>query len=139
MKQRITYLQIFFLVNILVGAALVFFAPSDYIGNEPKVLYWINLYAIVSGLGGMFFTLRLFAFKSVRQSVRNEDEQAGFSAFCRWTKVRLGILALALWSNVVLYQASSYTTTPKYCMLIILVAFVFCWPSRTEFEAIRKS
>ena len=138
MKQKITHLQIFFLLIILVGAAIVFFSPVDYISNESQTLYWVNLYSIISGLGGMFLTLRLFAFNGVRNSVRNENVDLGFAAFCRWTKVRLAILAVALWSNVALYQASSYTTTPKYCMLIILVAFVFCWPSKTEFEAIRK-
>ena len=139
MKQKINFLQIVYLSIILVSALLVFFLPEDFIGNEPRTLYWVNLFSIVTGLGGMYLTLRMFAFKIVRNAVRAEEESVGFHAFCKWTKVRLGMLAFALWSNVVLYVSSSYTTTPKYCMLIILVAFVFCWPSKTEFDAIRKA
>ena len=139
MQQKITFLQIAYVSIILVAALLALVLPDDFIGNDPKLLYWVNLFSIITGLGGMYLTLRLFAFQSVRRAVREEEETAGFQAFCKWTKVRLGLLAFVLWSNVILYVASTYTTTPKYCMLIILVAFVFCWPSKTEFDAIRKA
>ena len=144
MKNKIKQLQLLFVASL--GVAIIFALLSeagligtDYIGNDPKVLYWVNLYSIISGLGGMFVTLRWFNFKKIHRAVCHADAEAGFENFCSWTKIRLFLLAFVFVTNVVLYFASSYTATPKYSMLIVLVAYVFCWPSKSAFQAIRES
>ena len=143
MNKKMKIYQLFFVVMLLISflyTALSFaeILPTEYIGNHPKQLYWINLYSIVTGFGGMYIFLRWFKFRGIANQVKQEPEAAGFAAFCRWTKCRLFFLFLVLLSNMVLYHASSYTETPKYCLLVTYISCVFCWPSLSAFEALRS-
>ena len=113
--------------------------PVDYIGNEPKILYWMNLYAIFVAFGGMFVCLRMFVFKRVMAAIMNVDEQKAFAVYFKHTVIRLFIIMLALWSNTLLYFATSYSSTPQYCVLVTLVSCVFCWPSMSAFSGLRKA
>ena len=144
MEKKIKSLQIVYCLIILVAAAIVFFSesgnlPMDYIGDEPHKLYWLNMYAIVVAFGGMFLCLRMFVFKYVKKTLTVEDEGVAFAAYYRWTLVRLFIIAMALWSNIILYFSTSYTSTPQYCVLVTLVSCVFCWPSFATFKGIRQT
>lgn len=141
--NRIKVLQIIYCVIIAVAAFVAAFSetgifPVDYIGDEPRTLYWVNLTAIFLAFGGMFLSLRMFVFKKVKSEITVEDENIALLAFSKWTKVRLGIIALSLWVNTILYFSTSYTSTPQYCILVTLVACVFCWPSKTAFDGLRK-
>ena len=46
--------------------------------------------------------------------------------------VRIGIVALVLFVDLFIYYALMSGTTPLFCMLIALVALLFCWPAIDE-------
>lgn len=144
MEKKIKLLQIIYCLIIALTAGLAIlseadFLPVDYIGDEPRTLYWINLYAIIVAFGGMFLCLRLFVFKTVKQAMLVEKEDDALAAYSKWTSLRLAIIALSLWSNTLLYFSTSYTSTPQYCILVTLVSCVFCWPSVSAYRGLRKS
>lgn len=144
MEKKIKILQIIYCLIILAASLLALLSeagtlPMDYIGDEPHKLYWINLYAIAVSFGGMFLCLRMFVFKNVKKALVAEEESGAFAAYYRWTLVRLALIALALWSNTLLYCSTSYTSTPQYCILVTLVTCVFCWPSVGAFKGLRKT
>lgn len=96
--------------------------PTDYISKSQKMLlYQLELLSVISTLGGTYLALRLFSFRRIKQQ--------DFSAQKKWMSVRTAIIGCPVWINAVLYYASSYSTTPKYCLLVALTACVFCWPS----------
>ena len=143
MDKKIKSLQILYCFIIAVAAIFAVFSetgvlPTDYVENEPRLLYWVNLYAIFVAFVGMFICLRLFIFKKVRTAVLDKDEMKACAAFVFWTKYRLSILAVALWSNTLLHFSTSYTSTPQYCIFITLITCVFCWPSLSSFYGLRK-
>ena len=143
MNNKIKFLQLVYCCIIIVAAFFAAFSetgvlPTDYIGNDPEILYWINLYAIFVAFVGMFICLRLFVFKKIHRELTDKDEDSALSAYTFWTKCRLSVLALALWSNTILYFSTSYTSTPQYCVLTTLITCVFCWPSTSSFKNLRK-
>lgn len=106
--------------------------PTDYAAADGTALYRLELLSVLSCLGGTYLALRLFAFGFVKRQLNQNNRDRAAAAQCNWNTIRTLILAVAVWTNLILYYASSYTTTPKYCLLIALTACVFCWPAETE-------
>jgi len=46
--------------------------------------------------------------------------------------LRIALLATAIFVNLLVYYALQSGTTPMFCLLITLAAFVFCWPKENE-------
>lgn len=144
MEKKTKSLQLTYSLILVIAVVFAILSemevlPVDYIGNEPKILYWMNLYAIFVAFGGMFVCLRMFVFKRVKTALVDNDENKAFAVYYKYTVLRLFVIMLALWSNTLLYFATSYSSTPQYCVLVTLVSCVFCWPSMSAFNALRKT
>lgn len=114
--------------------------PTEYLSSAPDVQYAISIATILTAIGGTFLALRLMAIARVKRSIAEAaDEAARLKRYRQWALVRIGILAVAVWTNVVLYYASSYATSTRYCLLIALIAAVFCCPSKGEWEKMQPA
>lgn len=114
--------------------------PTEYITHSPTADYNVSLISIVTAIGGTYLALRLMALKRIRQSIANApDEAAARRIYVRWAWVRLGVMAAAVWTNVVLYYATSYSASTQYCLLIALIGAVFCRPSAGELNGRRTT
>lgn len=134
MKKSIYMPKALFWLMLLIAACYAALSetgmlPTDYASSDNTALYGMELLSVGSCLVGVYFALRLFAFERVKQEIGQDNAQAAKQARRKWELVRTAIIAAALWTNVALYYASSYTNNPKYCLLIALIACVFCRPS----------
>lgn len=136
---RLSYISIWIITGLIAFCSEKEWLPVEYLPHNPNADYAIGLISIVSAIGGTYLALRLLAFKSFVGKLLDRDEAVAWHLFCQWSYARLVILAVAMWTNVVLYYGSAYYESIKYDLLIVMIAAVFCWPSVGEFQNKRKS
>lgn len=99
--------------------------------------YAADMLCVLLTLGGSWGALRLFAMQKVRESLRRVP-----SSLRRWNFVRTALLGVPVLLNLTLalFTAGSGGygalggSTQVYCLLVALIAFVFCWPKHGEGE-----
>ncbi len=138
-KKSLTLLRAFHVcIWLLCGLWVVLseaeLLPTDYIAPGSETDYALSLITIVTALGGTFFALRFFTFARIRQALQGTDAARTEAAYVRWATVRAVLVAVAVWTNAVIYYASNSATSAKYCLLIAMIATLFCWPSVEEYE-----
>lgn len=140
MKCSFRLLQTIYSLILLVAVIYAILSEHgiiamNYWTSSPKMAYYVNMYSICITFCSMFFSLKLFNFKRIRNKMQLGGGK-GIRIYIRWSYGRLIVLALALWSNVFLYYAISGINAPQYCVLIVLISFVFSWPSQSQFESL---
>lgn len=138
LPERLFYVALLLLGAVWVGLSESGVVPADYMAYSPKTVYYLDLLSVVGSLGSVYVALRFFAFKRVAHMLVKPaapDAWRTYRAGC-WS--RMGLLGLFIAFNVGYYYASSYTTTPGYCLLICLVGWLFCWPSAGEYVRLRE-
>lgn len=134
---RVFYVLIWVLGLVWGVLSEVGMVPVDYLPHDGETEYYVGLLAVVMALGGTFLSLRFMAFKCVRKRLKlTADRSSAEMLYLKFATMRLSIIAVAIWTNVVLYYATSYVTSTKYCLLITLIAVIFCWPSHQECDEI---
>lgn len=99
--------------------------------------YWAQIYSVVSALAGSYIALRLFAFRRIKEKIGRQEEPKALRTYCRYAGLRIGLIAVVMWSNALMYYIHSFHPTTLYCFLISAVASCFCWPSKTSFRNLR--
>ncbi|MGN1354341.1 MAG: hypothetical protein ACI4V2_05460 [Alloprevotella sp.] len=112
--------------------------PTDYISGSPSTDYTLNLLAFALTIGGFYLGLRLPAFKWSVKKLTQEDDEKARGWYRTMAGLRTLLLGLPVVYDVVIYYAAPYATSVKYCLLIALVGLLFGWPSKGEFETLRK-
>lgn len=139
-KLYIIYIFIWLVTGLIALLSEKEVLPVEYLPHNANTDYFVSLLSIFSSIGGTYFALRLLAFKSFLKKISEADTaELAWATFCKWSYIRLTIIATAMWINVTLYYATSYYESIKYCLLIVMIAAVFCWPSKGEFENKRLS
>lgn len=113
--------------------------PTCHCAGSVQAEYVAQLVSVATALAGSYVALRLFAFQSVKKLVAQADEAEAMRAFRKYALLRTAIVAVALWSNAVLYYVLSYQQTALYCFLISAAASLFCWPSESAFRDFRTA
>lgn len=131
---KISTLRLFYSVILLLAMIWIVLSESEilpvhYLHSSATGDYCLSLLSAVTALGGTYCCLRLPALKSSRRQTQLALGQGGGPYAGRWRLVQLVLLAVALWTNAVLYYATPYSPTPKYCLLIAFLTAVFCWPA----------
>lgn len=134
----------FWLIPALAGVIALLsetgLLPTDYFPYSSADLhYWADLFSFVTAIGGTYLALRLPFFPRIKSRLTGPDEPQALRYYLHITRLRLIIVAIAVWGNAVLYYAASYSPTPKYCLLIALLALFFCHPSARNFAALRPT
>lgn len=101
--------------------------PTACIRATPSLEYALNMLCVVLTLGAAWGGLRLFALGKVRK-MKEERPRLLLSL----NLLRIALLATAIFVNLLVYYALQSGTTPMFCLLITLTAFVFCWPKESE-------
>lgn len=104
--------------------------PTGYLQADAQTSYALNMLCVLFTLGGSWGALRLFALKSVKERIGNRPQQMP-----QWNMLRTSILGFCILLNAITYFAVLSDTTPLYCLLITLTAFIFCWPKDDEIGA----
>lgn len=100
--------------------------PIAMIAASPETKYVVDLASIVTGVGGLFALLYCFRFALVRQGLKKGGEE--FAA--KICTVRIIVWLVLMLTNIVLYyEAMGVATNPKYAIIFLAIAYVFCWPT----------
>lgn len=131
---RLAYAGLWVVTALLVALWETDVMPRDYVPSSPDTDYALSLVSVVTAIGGTYLALRLMSFKRLRRRLKATvaDEPANVRAYLGLSAVRVGIIATAIFVNIVIYYASTYVTSARYCALIALIGAVFCWPSDVE-------
>ncbi len=108
--------------------------PTEYLPCDASTDYTVSLLSIFTAFGGTYLALKVPALKSIRRRYVGADAAARERLYLRSIGVRWGVATLSLWVNVVLYYASVSAASTKYCVLIAMIAMLFCYPSEGEYR-----
>lgn len=139
MKKKIRIHQSAY-IGIWITALLYIFLsesgylPTGFIGQDATTLYQLDILAVGLALCGTYTALRLLSLRPVKKQVKQENREISGEAYLRWDTLRLCVLAVSIWGCAFLYYATLSTNTAQYCLLICLLASLFCRPSQADFE-----
>ncbi len=110
-------------VSGLTGSRHAFFSEMT--------TYIIQFLIIVISFMNIYFSLKLFTFKSVSRSIRNNPEK-NLQIYINWNIFRYICYILLIVANLFIYYS---TETGDVCLAItgaLLLASCFCFPSESE-------
>lgn len=114
--------------------------PTEYVSDTPEIAYYVSLASIITAIGGTYMALRLLAFQRVKKAINSSSQETKrMNTYLKWAGIRIIIMAIAVWTNLVLYYATSYSNSTQYCLLIALVATLFCCPSTGEYISLSNN
>lgn len=128
------YPKLFFIIAFAI-VAVVFtlfeydIIPQALIGDQPMTNYIVNLSAIILSVGGSFLLLYAVKNSFVRKHMNQPDETAAYDYANKFFTLRIVAWFLLILTNIVLFYEAPYAVNPKYAVLILFVAGIFCWPS----------
>lgn len=110
--------------------------PVAMIAPSPETKYVIDLVSIITGVGGLFALLYCFRFIPIRQRI----ETGGEEFVAKICTARIIVWFVLMLVNVVLYfEAIGVATNPKYSIIFLAIAYIFCWPTMPTAEKSAKS
>lgn len=133
-NSQLLFVGAFTLVAIAFALFEYEVIATHLIGDDPAMNYVINLLSIATGIGGCFALLYWFRIPIVRKHLEAYGTEGPWTAeaeqaYARHCKARLVIWTLLTLLNVVLYYEASYAKNPVYCVIILCIAGIFCWPA----------
>ena len=128
---------LFALVIVVAGGVATLFdqgvLPVGVLDGQAR--YVLDVLCVVLCIVGTYVALRLMSFKRVQHLLQT----SGDAVYYRWVGIRTFIVALCIWSEVVVYFVTLQSQTAHYALFISLVAAVFCIPTQRERDGlIRK-
>ena len=96
------------------------------VGNE-LADYYINLTGIIMVIVLVPMALKMMSFRVVKSSYSVDFPQRSGLKYKRWSEVRMAMLAVTGWTNIVFYYLT-LDSTGSICALITALALCFCWP-----------
>lgn len=139
MSLRVTYIAVWVITGLIALCSEEGFLPVEYLSHDPNTDYVVGVVSFLTAIGGTYLALRLLAFKAFVRKLTGADDAHAWAVYKKWSFARLAVIAVAMWVNVTLYYATSYTDSIKYCLLIVMIAAVFCWPSVGEYNSKRNN
>lgn len=126
---RLVHAAVVLLAVVWIALSEAEVLPVHYLRPAGTTDYLVSLLSVATALGGTYLCLRLPALPRSRRQTQRAFELGDGKMAGTWRGVQLALLAVALWTNAVLYYATPYSPTPKYCLLIAFIAAVFCRPA----------
>lgn len=129
-NAKILFVAVFSIVAMTFALFEYDAIPSALIAGSPSLTYAIDLTSIVLAIGGCFLLLYAFRIPFVRKRLEDRDARRALrfhGKVCTW---RLLVWFIFTMVNVVLYYEAPFANNPKYAILILFIAGIFCWPNK---------
>lgn len=124
---------LWFVIAIIPGIYILLsefeLLPTDFAPPDGETVYTLELLSVILSIGGIWLALRLLSFSSVKSRIGGAKGQHPL-AF--WYSIRLAMIGVPMWAVSVIYYSTSATSTPAYCLIIIFIAYIFCYPKDTQ-------
>lgn len=141
--KRSKLLYFSFLAIVTIGLALFEYGilPTYLIPPSPTTTYIVDLASTVTAFGGCFALLYAFRFVPVRTRFESLQGAAAEAFALKICNIRLAVWFVLILANMVLYYEATNVTNPKYGIIVLFIAFVFCWPAMpaTKTETTEKA
>lgn len=111
-------IALFALVSLLFENDIL---PRAIVANTPAITYALNLLCIVTASGGTFLLLYWWRIPAI---AARRTSQAR-----RMHIIRILLCAFLILVNILVYYLAPYTHNALNCILILLIAGIFCWPN----------
>ena len=131
--------KVLFIVDFLavaMGVALFDYGvlPVALIHDTPEKRYAVDVACILTGVGGFFILLTMLKIPVVRAAIHQPDGVMAEKAKARYCNLRMLLWMVLILFNAVMYYEAPMTRNPTYCVLMLFVAGVFCWPKTADEE-----
>lgn len=129
-NAKILFVAVFLIVAVAFALFEYDVLPSALMAATPSLTYAIDLTSIILAIGGCFLLLYAFRIPFVRKRLEDFDARRALrfhSKVCVW---RLIVWLVITVVNVVLYYEAPFANNPKYAILILFIAGIFCWPGQ---------
>ena len=139
MSLRVAYVAVWVITGLIALCSEEGFLPVEYLSHDPNTDYVVGVVSFLTAIGGTYLALRHLPIKAFHKKLTSADEAHPWAQYKNCCVSRLAVIALAIIHNVTLYYATSYADSIKYCLLIVMIAAVFCWPSVEEYNSKRNN
>lgn len=119
---RVLYFSIWIIVGLLALLFETDVLPGGVVKADVQIEYALHMLCVVLTLAAIPGALKLF-------SIQKGKGTTPLSQMCL---LRIGLMALPIFVNLIVYYALLSSTIPLYCLLISLLAFVFCLPGNSD-------
>lgn len=124
---------LYVIVFVIVAALFALFEyellPTQLIPSSGETTYVVDLASIITSVGGCFALLYAFRFAPIRQRLEKLEDADLESYTAKVCNIRLLVWFVLMLLNIVLYYEASNVTNPKYGIIILFIAGIFCWPA----------
>ena len=108
--------------------------PVALVPDTPENRYAVDVACIFTGVGGFFILLTILKIPAVRAAIHQPDGVMAEKAKARYCNLRMLLWMVLILFNAVMYYEAPMTRNPTYCVLMLFVAGVFCWPKTADEE-----
>lgn len=127
---KVLYVAAFFAVAAVFALFEYGVIPQALIPNTPSNRYAVDMVCVLTGFGGCCFLLSLLRFPFVRRELEQADAREAEKRRAWWMQVRILVWLALMLVNVALYYEAPMTRNPTYCVLVLFIGGVCCWPVR---------
>ena len=106
------------------------FLPTSFYDTTPESDYLLSVISLAVTFGGVFGALRLFKFEKVQKELNAIETDIAFAAYRKWNTLRIILIFIPIYYNLIVYYGVGYNTSAMYCMLIAIIGALFCWPTQ---------
>lgn len=132
--DTIKILRITYIVSLLTAAIITVLGetglmPSGVLDLDPQETYIIEIVCALFTIVCIPLAMKLLNFKRVREQVKGNPQR-----YTAWSIIRISMLQTPLILCLLMYYLMGFDTNCAYLALMVLVAYVFIWPSRGRME-----
>lgn len=135
-SAKFLYIAVFCLTALTFGLFEAEVLPLALIPDAPDTTYGIDLASMLTAIGGCFLLLACFRIPFLRKLVEQEDAAEADRCHALINKARLVTWCALILINIILYYEAPFANNPKYSILILFVAGIFCWPQERRILSI---
>lgn len=103
--------------------------PTQLIPPSNETTYIVDLVSIITAFGGTFLLLYAFRLNSIRthyEALEGAEAEAYAAKICNARIIAWFVFMLI---NTALYHETCNVTNPKYGVIVLFIAGIFCWPT----------
>ena len=131
--KTITILRRLYITVLLTAAlaAIIFETEMIVLDWTPdaSAAYLLEIAGVVIAIIGIPLALKLLHFPRIKAIIQGNE-----SKYLSWSIYRICLLAVPLYFNLLMYYLLSCDVTSGYLALMVVVAMLFIWPSRSRME-----
>lgn len=113
----------------LFGSELI---PLAQISSSPENNYIINLISVITTFGGCFLLLYFFRIRPIKAGINHPDNRKAYHKYTNYCNFRIVLWFLLMLTNVIFYYEAPGASNSKYCILVLFIAGLFCWPNMSK-------